>query len=794
MKTCLLSFLSVFLLGGCAAYKELKPLPPPASVEGKYLPVRKEDKQFDLKKEKQYFIAFPAPSENHFYLVLKSPDKKTVSFSLTDSLAKQSVPGPRIADEFKDSADIAVYPITHAKSGYYLLFENIREERTLTLEYRYVPQWRFKFENKYAYYRDIIKTHAVDRLYYKEINSQNHFEDFNYALAIDTITRHQTVLKGIQDEFIALDSLFPANILNSNDPAYQNYTVLRKVLEDELRFQKDYLTALRFFGREYETQGKIVEFIKAAGELSVFFNEKEHLASNVTQEGKDILKKRLAEFLPYFDPLIAAKTDGEPLDSVAFVTTATAKVPELYGNAEVPLSAETDLLFRFLTDYHSNAVKTNTLKDSLEAIKKAVREIPEMPTDGLFSAMEKRLMLLEKAIPSQMTAAQYNKYGSMRCVTAFNAASLQFGSGVVKMAGLCREAEVLVAQLNQRRQKNDFTGMLTILLSQPSLAFLQEKYKTLDRLSVDQQKGEIGAALGAGLFGTAEAGLFKLDRDKNFINLAQIKPVRERAVLDLEDTLYRKVDLTTRARVDVFLEEKVHTLTDVDSLYTDSVFLPVHDITFTSGTRTDLVQRKADLADHLAKLKENEFPAKAVRLLYDEFIKSPSDSGVYKARAIVTHGNHYKGDDKEIKIRLAECDPLTAKWIVKPADYRRLFALPVTNREKGKNQYMIRLNVDVPTEAQFPVWDVNIKLPKAVVKNAADERWYDQITLNKKELKNEGRFTITAPTADNDYECQITPVQMSKTQRNVLEIRFSYPGLHVFNVSLMVQKPIIKKN
>ena len=66
--------------------------------------------------------------------------------------------------------------------------------------------------------------------------------------------------------------------------------------------------------------------------------------------------------------------------------------------------------------------------------------------------------------------------------------------------------------------------------------------------------------------------------------------------------------------------------------------------------------------------------------------------------------------------------------------------MPITDNRKGKNKYYIRLNVDIPTDANFPVYDVNIKLPKEIAQNAAASQWYDEILLNKKPLKNEGRF------------------------------------------------------
>jgi len=37
-------------------------------------------------------------------------------------------------------------------------------------------------------------------------------------------------------ELLDIESIFPANILNSKDVAYQNYVTIKKDLEDENRF------------------------------------------------------------------------------------------------------------------------------------------------------------------------------------------------------------------------------------------------------------------------------------------------------------------------------------------------------------------------------------------------------------------------------------------------------------------------------------------------------------------------------------------------------------------------------
>jgi hypothetical protein len=81
-----------------------------------------------------------------------------------------------------------------------------------------------------------------------------------------------------------------------------------------------------------------------------------------------------------------------------------------------------------------------------------------------------------------------------------------------------------------------------------------------------------------------------------------------------------------------------------------------------------------------------------------------------------------------------------------------------------------------------------------VAGTAGARQWFEKILLNKNALKNEGRFTITAPTEKNGYECQITPVRMIKDKINHLDLYFKHPAFEAFPISVMVQKPIIKKN
>jgi hypothetical protein len=358
-----------------------------------------------------------------------------------------------------------------------------------------------------------------------------------------------------------------------------------------------------------------------------------------------------------------------------------------------------------------------------------------------------------------------------------------------------RQAESVTGSVAGFLSQRDYRSALTLLKQNVGLDFLTDKFRKLDTLSVQDQDRKVRDAVANNRFPEAEGTLKQFNGDQTFLFPQNVLGMRDRMVSDLEDSLYIVVDRVSRQRVDKFLEENVDTFENIDSLYTDSVFLPAYDITFSSGSKRELYQRKADLVTHLAKLKDNEFPSKAVNLLFDKFVKNPDDNGVLRGRAIVAHGKHYKGEDEKVKAKIRECDPNSPKWIVDPKEYRRLYVLPITdNRRGGNNKYFFRINVKIPTEAQFPVYDVNIKLPKEIASNAAQTQWYEKMTMNNNLLKNEGRFSITAPTAQNDFECQITPVSMLKDKSNFLDVTFDYKAFKVFVVSVMVQKPIIKKN
>lgn len=792
MKVRSLLLCAAFLFIGCSAYKQLQPKPYLLPTESGYIELKNGKNNFELKKEKKYFIQFPSAQENNFYLILSIRQKKSFHSFLTAELIDKKKHGELIKDESTIDTQ-SVYAVNPNGTGYFLLIDNVSSDVVLNVNYRYAPQWRFKFENKYEEFSSILLKNRFDRKNYNAIGNNYHLDGINYSSTIDSIHQCSSELLKVQNELQAIQNIFPKSIMNSKDQAYLNYVKLKDDLDEEISYQQNYANTISFFAKEFSSRNNPSEFIKAVDEFTHFFSQKDNYPSPVISEAQDVIKSRLTEVVPFFDQRISGKEDFKPFDDNIYMTSYLYRIRLLYEAAGLSIPTEYNSIVSYVKDFDAKALSLINAKDSMKHMTGVVSNSDQMPNDEFFKFAVKKAALLQNSLPSPIDES-YGKYHFQKSARQLNDELNAFNFEIGKTLAAYREAEALVPQLNILKDQKDYSTMLGILKQNLHLYFLINKYKQLDNLSVDEQGNSIKSALNTNNWQLSESLLSKLHEDMNFLNPAGIYPAKRAVVESLEDSLYTRVDRASRIRITQFLDANVNTLENVDSLYSDTVFIPVYNITFTSGSRNELIQRKDKLIADLGKMRDDEFPARAIKQLYVQFTSNPSDNGVLKARAIVSHGKYYKANDKKIKLRISECDPYTAKWITKPKAYRRVFVLPVTNNIKGKNKYVVRFNVNIETEANFPVYDVNVKLPKEIARNAASSQWYETISLNKKPLKNEGRFSISAPSAENDFECQITPVQMNKDKNNILEIIFYDDSFKVFTFSTMVQKPIIKKN
>ena len=122
MKLRLFILSAVLYLLSCAPYKQLQPKPVLSPAEQGYIQLKSGKKDFVLKKEKKYFILFPAAQEENFYLVISHQKKKSITSYLTAELIEKKTPGEKITDD-SETDTLSVFPIT--KGSIYNNFNNM---------------------------------------------------------------------------------------------------------------------------------------------------------------------------------------------------------------------------------------------------------------------------------------------------------------------------------------------------------------------------------------------------------------------------------------------------------------------------------------------------------------------------------------------------------------------------------------------------------------------------------------------------------------------------------------------
>jgi len=782
-------------LTGCAAYSELKPKPPIASIEGDYIELtkaRSEDKieQFELKAEKQYYVRFPAAAASNFYLVLRNNRQALMNTYLSATKPKNNGTDDRIRDMGGGQAGINAYAIPPTTQYYYWVVETVSQDLTLTLDYRYVPIWRYTFETKRDELRDRLSENRIDRTNYERLGGAFHFgTDYDYTGTLNLIAGANGNVQTLNDELQDLENIFPIDILNSEDRAFLDYLDLKDHIEDELKFQDNYQKILNIFQTESASRGNMQAFLNAAPDFASFLGQVGRFPEGTIREGQAVIGGRMTGVVPYLEQQIAVKEDINP---VAF-TFDLGSVNGLYRATGQGVPGRFLAIVDFIEKFNLEAERIAPALDRLAQAQTYANAEHTWPSNNHYIEARGHLVELDRLMPNA-NAVSFSDYDHFRCVMRLNEELERIGNQKTRLNRDYNEAQNVVRQVNVLRPQREYRAIVRLLASHRRLGFLMQQYSSVDQLSLEQQQTAIEVSLQARVFPEAEMQVKELHEDDVFLRPNSIAATKRATVDRLEGRLSSAVEQESKERVDAFVEQNKLTIDRVEDLYQDPVFNPVYKLTFTSRHAIDLARRNAALQGYLDSLKTEVFPAAAIPEIYREFVRNLADLGVAKARAIIVHGAMYKGTDRRIKNLVAECDPYTPKWITKPAEYRKIYVLPTSTNPNGDNQYLLRLNVRIPTQAKFPVFDVNIKLPEGVAANATTEQWYDLISLNKQPLKPQGRFTITAPTAANNYEAQLTPVQMKANENNILELQFTHPSFQVFEVSAMSQRPIMRKD
>jgi hypothetical protein len=772
-------------LMACGGYKQLKPKPEVSPREAGYLKLQKGDKIFKLKKGKKYYMEFPAPAQEDFYLVLRGNDLSLLSSHLTRQFTRGKG-DIKMRDESALDDDVNVYKPDRLVPVYYWVIEDVSQTVELPLDYRYVPIWRYRFETKSAEFQLTLARNKVDRQTYEAPGVSLRADDVNFERELSATREKTNNLKALEGALLEIEAIFPPNILNSDDPAYLDYIGFKNELKSELKFQEDYMQMLTVFKLEKDSRSDPAAFAQAVPAFYDFFQNKANYSGTVLREAREVIGIRLPELAPYLENVFRTKNDITPVDF------PVEKAETLYAECNKQPEARFKAIANAVEAFNRNAGELEAAKQQYNDIMDRVNSVGTWPEDTFFPELQVEMSNIAASLP-RFSGAAYGKFISNNCVSQLQRETTSFNQKARQTQQDFKTASVIVPEINRFRNQGNYSEVIRMLkLNQ--VGFLTDIYVNLDQRSLEQQQSAINTALESGNRAAAEQRIRALYEDRNFINYDAIAYKKNQIVKSAEERLVSTVEQESQKRINAFIELKKEAYGDVDSLYAGEAFKPVYELTFSSGGPNVLEQHKKRIQDYLDSFKYDKFPRMSIEGIYKDFSRDPRNEGVAKARAIIAHGKYYKGSDRKIKNLVAECDPMIPKWITKPKEYRRVYVVPVNQTQQAGNEYVFRLNIQIPSDAKFPVFDVNIKLPREVASRAGQTRWYDSITMNGQVLKNEGRFTITAPTASNDYECQLSPVQMFKDRDNILEVKFKHSAFKVLEVSVMCQRPIIKKN
>jgi len=779
----------LLLLGGCATFKELEPVPPLQSAERGFIELRNDKENFLLKQNNKYFIKFPRPLDINFYLVLQTSAKRTVHNYCTAMFNDGKSPILPIVDEAVDQDSLSVFVIDTSNAFYYWVIDSVHQDTPLSIRYRYVPQWRYTVENKYDLYRHILVDNSIDKHAYKVMGPQFDFDTFDAATEQQKLQAKNKLLLEMQSELVKLEKLYPANITASHDTMYQRYVELGNDTRSELQFQTDYHMLLSILQKESETKGNFIAFMNLSKEFEQFLNQKDRFRAPIIEYFKGVFLSRLEGAFPLYDTQLRKKNNISIID----LKPPIEDVEKLFIACGQQLPINLKEVRNYINEFNVPAKWINDAETTYEAISSTMQEKSPWPENSYYPEMISKLEKVKSENP-EYNLDKFERYKNLSVHSLLSDGLQNIMQKIGQRETQFQRAADIVQLINALRLQNDYKGIIQILRTNRDLSFVIDQYPDIDALLLKSQTDKIREQLNAQDWKETEDGLSILINDQNYLSPSKISAKRLQTVQSLESDLYERVKKLTFERIDSFTKMNEATINDVAPLYADSSFLPVYRLTFSSESPERLAQKRRTIEMYLNEVKTIRFPEKAIRIIYQDLTKAPRDNGVEKAHSILAHAKFYKGQDKSIRNIIDECDPMIAKPLIKAKEYRRVLVIPVNDAARSSNEYLFRINIKIPSEAKFPVYDINFKVPSAIAEKAGKTQWFTKILLNKKVVKTEGYMRITAPSADNNYEAQITPVEISKDGENIIEVQFNYPSFQLFEISVMAQVPIIRKN
>jgi len=254
------------------------------------------------------------------------------------------------------------------------------------MNYRYLPQWRYKFETQYQSFQNILADNRADRLTYENIGGSVSLRDLNFSKLKNELSDKSSNLESLFLQLANIEKLFPKSILNSADEAYQNYLSLKEDINLELTFQKNYKSVLNLFENELQTRNDMPRFAKSIPEYLQFYQDKDRFPNNIINEANRVFDGRLADLTPFYEELINKKNDFEP---VALNIDNVNKLFETIGTTK-PVAYKK--LADFIKAYNKKAHALSDTRSGLDDIRRQISSYDKWPENRNFAGQSPYLL------------------------------------------------------------------------------------------------------------------------------------------------------------------------------------------------------------------------------------------------------------------------------------------------------------------------------------------------------------------------------------------------------------------
>ncbi|MBI4429990.1 MAG: hypothetical protein HY562_12830, partial [Ignavibacteriales bacterium] len=565
------------LFSGCAAFIELQPIPPVQSTERGFIELRNDEENFLLMEKEKYFIKFPRPSDDHFYLILEMSLKKRVHNYLTATFNDGEGPIIPLADETASHDSMAVIAVDTSTAFFYWVIDTVSANVPLTLRYRYVPQWRYTVENKYDEYRGVLAENTMNKEKYESMGPQFDFNAFNVPSERQMLQGRNARLSQMNDALIRLESLFPANIASSRDTLYQLYAGLSKETRDELQFQSDYRDVLTVLQLETDTRGDFEAFMGNATEFLKFLEQRNRVRKPIVDHVKSICLKRLAEALPSFDAQIRKVNDLTAMR----LRPAIDDVEKLYEACDEKLPQQLDEVRQYALDFNSSVQTLRSAEEAYRSVQTVSQQTVLWPADAYYPDLLAQLDGAKRMMPG-FSPGKYTRYRTSTASTLLALEMQKLSKNIDDRQKDFRRAAESVEKINTLRPPKEYRGIIRVLRENRDLGFLLAHYPDIDDLLLNLLMGRVQERIDAQQWRTAEEELAELMNDKEYLNLAAISLRKLEQVKTLETDIFERVRKLSVERVDGFVRRHEMTLDNILSLYSDSAFLSAYVLTFSS--------------------------------------------------------------------------------------------------------------------------------------------------------------------------------------------------------------------